>query len=85
MTIHHSKHHATYVANLNVALEKAEKAANVGDVNTLIALAPAVSCFVLSFGFLGRGVFFLHVQSFLILFERPFLGDNEFYNISKQD
>jgi len=43
MTIHHSKHHATYVANLNVALEKAENAAKSGDVNTLIALAPAVS------------------------------------------
>ena len=43
MTIHHTKHHATYVTNLNVALEKAEIAAKKGDVNTLIALAPAVS------------------------------------------
>ena len=42
MEIHHSKHHATYVNNLNGALEKAEEASKTGDANTLIALAPAI-------------------------------------------
>ena len=43
MTIHHSKHHQAYVTNLNLALEKAEKASKEGDVNTLVAVLPAVS------------------------------------------
>ena len=42
MEIHHSKHHATYVNNLNACLEKAEEASKTGDANTLIALAPAI-------------------------------------------
>ena len=42
MEIHHSKHHATYVNNLNVNLEAAEKAAQDGDANKLISLAPAI-------------------------------------------
>jgi Fe-Mn family superoxide dismutase len=42
MEIHHTKHHATYVNNLNAALEKAEAAAASGDASSLIALAPAI-------------------------------------------
>ena len=42
MEIHHSKHHATYVNNLNAALEKAEAATASGDASALIALAPAL-------------------------------------------
>ncbi|KAH0547192.1 superoxide dismutase [Mn], mitochondrial isoform X1 [Cotesia glomerata] len=42
MQLHHSKHHATYVNNLNVAEEKLKEAVAKGDVNTQIALAPAI-------------------------------------------
>nr|QBH73405.1 manganese-iron superoxide dismutase [Aphelinus abdominalis] len=42
MQIHHSKHHATYVNNLNVAEEKLKEAVAKGDVNAQIALAPAI-------------------------------------------
>ncbi|GMI20881.1 hypothetical protein TrCOL_g5757 [Triparma columacea] len=42
MEIHHSKHHATYVNNLNANLEAAEKAAQDGDASKLISLAPAI-------------------------------------------
>lgn len=42
MQLHHSKHHATYVNNLNVAEEKLKEASAKGDVNTQIALAPAI-------------------------------------------
>lgn len=42
MQLHHSKHHATYVNNLNVAEEKLKEAAAKGDVNTQIALGPAI-------------------------------------------
>merc|ERR1712136_257771 len=36
MQLHHSKHHATYVNNLNVAEEKCAEAAAKGDVSTAI-------------------------------------------------
>lgn len=42
MQLHHSKHHATYVNNLNIAEEKLKEAVGKGDVNTQIALAPAI-------------------------------------------
>ncbi|KAK7869488.1 hypothetical protein R5R35_008200 [Gryllus longicercus] len=42
MKLHHSKHHATYVANLNVAEEKLKEAEAKGDVNTIISLGPAL-------------------------------------------
>lgn len=42
MQLHHSKHHATYVNNLNAAEEKMKEAAAKGDVNTQIALGPAI-------------------------------------------
>lgn len=42
MELHHSKHHATYVNNLNVAEEKMREAVAKGDVNTQIALGPAI-------------------------------------------
>jgi Fe-Mn family superoxide dismutase len=42
MEIHHTKHHNTYVVNLNTALEKLDKANQIADVNTIIALQPAL-------------------------------------------
>jgi len=42
MQLHHSKHHATYVANLNVAEDKLAEAKAKGDVGAVIALGPAL-------------------------------------------
>ncbi|MCL4137786.1 UNVERIFIED_CONTAM: hypothetical protein GTU68_002491 [Idotea baltica] len=42
MQLHHSKHHQTYVNNLNVAEEKLAEASTKGDVKTMINLAPAI-------------------------------------------
>lgn len=42
MQLHHSKHHAAYVTNLNVALEKYAEASAKGDVSAQIALQPAI-------------------------------------------
>lgn len=42
MTIHHSKHHATYVNNLNVACEQLEAAQARGDISAVIALQGAI-------------------------------------------
>jgi Fe-Mn family superoxide dismutase len=42
MKLHHDKHHATYVANLNVAEEKLAEAKQKNDVSGIIALAPAL-------------------------------------------
>ncbi|KAG7274879.1 hypothetical protein CRUP_014664 [Coryphaenoides rupestris] len=41
MQLHHSKHHAAYVNNLNIVEEKCQEALAKGDVTTEIALAPA--------------------------------------------
>ena len=38
MQIHHSKHHATYVNNLNIAEEKLADAVAKNDVSTVIGL-----------------------------------------------
>jgi len=38
MQIHHTKHHAAYVANLNVAEEKLTEAKGKNDVSAIIAL-----------------------------------------------
>ncbi|XP_068088135.1 superoxide dismutase [Mn], mitochondrial isoform X1 [Hyperolius riggenbachi] len=42
MKIHHSKHHAAYVNNLNIAEEKYAEAVAKGDVTTQISLQPAL-------------------------------------------
>ena len=42
MEIHHSKHHNTYVANLNGALEQLDAAASSGDVSAIIGLQGAL-------------------------------------------
>ena len=42
MTIHHTKHHNTYVTNLNATLEKMDAAMSSGDVSGLIGLQGAL-------------------------------------------
>ena len=42
MTIHYTKHHATYVRNLNMLSEKAQNAINNGDYTTYVDLAQAI-------------------------------------------
>ncbi|XP_066992426.1 superoxide dismutase [Mn], mitochondrial isoform X2 [Anabrus simplex] len=42
MKLHHSKHHAAYVTNLNVAEEKFAEAKAKNDVSAMISLGPAL-------------------------------------------
>ncbi len=42
MEIHHSKHHNTYVTNLNATLEKLDAAVSSGDVSGIISLQSAL-------------------------------------------
>jgi len=43
MTLHHSKHHQTYVTNYNASIEKYLDAEAKGDVATMISLQPAIN------------------------------------------
>ncbi|XP_071491128.1 superoxide dismutase [Mn], mitochondrial-like [Diadema antillarum] len=42
MELHHKKHHATYVNNLNAAEASLEDASEKGDINAIISLQPAL-------------------------------------------
>ena len=42
MTIHHTKHHNTYVTNINVSLEKLDAAVSAGDISTIVSLEGAL-------------------------------------------
>jgi superoxide dismutase, Fe-Mn family len=42
MQIHYTKHHNTYVTNLNVAMEKLSEAEHKGDVSAVIGLQSAI-------------------------------------------
>ncbi|XP_067900839.1 superoxide dismutase [Mn], mitochondrial isoform X1 [Heterodontus francisci] len=42
MQLHHNKHHATYVNNLNIVEEKYAESLAKGDVTTQVALQPAL-------------------------------------------
>ena len=42
MEIHHSKHHNTYVTNLNAAVETLEQATAAGDVTAIVAAQGAI-------------------------------------------
>ena len=42
MTLHHSKHHNTYVTNLNAGLEKLDAAMTANDVSAIISLQGAL-------------------------------------------
>ena len=42
MTLHHTKHHNTYVTNLNATIEKIDSAMTSGDVSATIALQGAL-------------------------------------------
>ena len=42
MTLHHSKHHQTYVNNFNIAMEQLEEAVHKNDEQKVISLQPAL-------------------------------------------
>lgn len=43
MELHHSKHHATYVAGINTATEKFQEAEQKGDIKAQVSLQPLIN------------------------------------------
>ncbi|XP_060521494.1 superoxide dismutase [Mn] 1, mitochondrial [Cylas formicarius] len=60
MNLHHSKHHQTYVTNLNAAEDKLKAAVENGDVNTQISLGPAIK--FNGGGHLNHSIFWLNLS-----------------------
>ncbi|KAF7265723.1 superoxide dismutase 2 [Rhynchophorus ferrugineus] len=60
MSLHHTKHHQTYVNNLNAAEEKLRAAVEKGDVSTQISLAPAIK--FNGGGHLNHSIFWLNLS-----------------------
>ena len=72
MQLHHSKHHNTYVTNLNVAEEKLAEAVAKSDVSTAISLQVYTVLLVIS-----ENIFFLRGLSSLtevVISITPFFG-----------
>ena len=42
MEIHHSKHHATYVNNLNIASEKLQESISKSDISSIVSLQQVI-------------------------------------------
>ena len=60
MQIHHTKHHAAYVANFNIAKVKLEEATFKGDISTIISMQQAIK--FNGGGHLNHSIFWKNLQ-----------------------